>query len=239
MFFAAAAARQSRLAVIQRPAAARAGAPFLVDNNSDVPPPPDALEAARAERGEYEAPLTLEDIDNWQERMRTRAREEPGEDETPMTKGDIDEWLATQTGTIDAKAELLLGDLATTPGSALPKSGREEWGTWMQSDSEMCLELFVPDETRGKQVRCEVLVGFLDVRVDDVPLLSGRLAQEARPLDLQWLLDTQADGRKVLCIDLPKRSEAKRGDKVLCIDGPLFKSLRVDGEAVATSGLVG
>tara|TARA_B110001452_G_C15223550_1_gene424144 strand:+ start:118 stop:858 length:741 start_codon:yes stop_codon:yes gene_type:complete len=228
-----AAARFSRAAVVARgPTAARAAAPVLVDSSTEdgedsSTDDGEAWRAAREARGEYETPLSMDDIDEW------LARDEQGEeDETPMTQADIDEWLAVQTDTIDAKAEALLGDLAA-PGSSspppLPTSGREEWGIWMQSDSEMYLELFVPDETRGKQVRCEVLVGFLDVRVDDVPLLSGRLAQEARPLELQWTLDTQADDRKVLCIELPKRSDT---------DGPLFTSLRVGGGAVVTSGLV-
>ena len=242
LFFAAAAAHQPRLtvvgysraAVIRRPAAARAAAPLLLESDNEG----EAWRAGREARGEYETPLTLEDIDEWLARGGPGEDETPiaqadiGEDETPMTREDIDEWLAAQTGMIDTKAAELLGDLAP-PGSSspspLPTSGREKWGIWMQSNSEMYLELFVPDETRGKQVHCEVLVGFLDVRVDDVPLLSGRLAQEVRPLELQWTLDTQADDRKVLCIELPKRSDT---------DGPLFTSLRVDGAAVVQSGLV-
>ena len=78
----------------------------------------------------------------------------------------------------------------------------------------------------------ECLVGFLDVRCQDVPLLSGRLAQPVAAVDLEWTLDDESDGRRVLCVLLPKR-QSSEGD-----EAPIFTSLRVGGKAYGSPGLV-
>lgn len=118
----------------------------------------------------------------------------------------------------------------------IPCAGEEPWGCWSQSDHGMSLELLVDDGTPAKAVQCRVQVGFLDVRVSDEPILSGRLAQQMRFSELTWELDKRADGQAVLRIDLPKqetRAADASGD-----DLALFASLKVDGGAATAQGLV-
>lgn len=118
---------------------------------------------------------------------------------------------------------------------SLPRAGEASWGCWSQSVDGMDLELHVPAETSGKQVAVEVQVGFLDVRLSDEPLLSGRLAQPVMS-DVEWALDIRAsDGQRILCIDLKKR----KPDAVDALAGEaLFTSLRVGGSEVGAPGLV-
>ena len=75
-----------------------------------------------------------------------------------------------------------------------PRNGQAGWGRWSHNDEGLSLELFVPEETGAKDITCEVQVGFLDVRVKDEPLLSGRLAAEVKRLaaQLEPLLAVQA-----------------------------------------------
>ena len=91
------------------------------------------------------------------------------------------------------------------------------------------------EATTSRDVRCEVQVGFLDVRLSDEPLLSGRLAQPVIVSELNWCLDDDSDGsRRLLCVELPKRERsiygAAGGDS---FDTALFESLRVQGEELA------
>jgi len=145
-----------------------------------------------------------------------------------MTDEQILEAIAT---------EELFGTGVNMPAAAppeLPRSGGEAWGSWSQTDESVYLELNVAPDTPAKQVAVAVQVGFLDVRVADDPLLSGRLALDVLS-DVEWALDVGADGQKVLCVSLQKR----RVDAVDAQSGTaLFSSLRVHGSEVGAPGLV-
>lgn len=136
-------------------------------------------------------------------------------------------------------AQLGLGaeELRDAAVAYLPPSGLESWGRWSQSDEEISLELCVGASTRAADVRVECLVGFLDVRCKDEPLLSGRLALEVRATELDWALDEAVDGERVLCVVLPTRPRAAQagGDRQR---SSIFTSLRVSGEEIAVPGLV-
>jgi len=124
------------------------------------------------------------------------------------------------------------GDSGLPETAGFPRHGREPWGTWSHG-SDISLELYVDAATRGKDVRVECLVGFLDVRCNDVPLLSGRLAQQVVATDLEWTLDELDDGKRVLCLLLPKRQSGEGLD-----EAPVFTSLRVGGAKYEAPGLV-
>ena len=106
--------------------------------------------------------------------------------------------------------------------------------------AQIYLELFVEKDTAAAAVSCEVQVGFLDVRVDDAPLLSGRLAQGVLS-EVDWALDDNradngesvADGRRLVCLNLQKREPSSAVDME-----PLFASLRVGGREIGAPGLV-
>ena len=124
-------------------------------------------------------------------------------------------------------------EVPTEVPPALPRAGEEPWGSWSQSESSIYLELHVDSETPAKAVHCAVEVGFLDVRIRDEPLFSGRLAQMCFG-DPEWTLDERADGQRVLCIDLQKRTASP---DALSAEA-LFASLRVQGREVGAPGLV-
>ena len=115
----------------------------------------------------------------------------------------------------------------------LPRAGQAEWGEWKQSDTTINLELNVDDDVKAKAVTCEVQVGFLDVRLRDEPVLSGRLGHSCYS-DVEWTLDTRADGQRILCIELQKR---KATIDMLYAEA-LFTSLRVGGYETGAPGLV-
>ena len=121
----------------------------------------------------------------------------------------------------------------------LPPRGAEDWGRWSQDEDGVSLELFVGAEVVAKDVECAISVGFLDVRIKDDPLLSGRLAQPVVIGDLNWALDDDSALRdqRLLCIDMPKRERAIYGDGASFTE-PLFESLRVHGEEIVGPGLV-
>mmetsp|Transcript_3452 Transcript_3452/g.9239 ORF Transcript_3452/g.9239 Transcript_3452/m.9239 type:complete len:235 (-) Transcript_3452:178-882(-) len=115
--------------------------------------------------------------------------------------------------------------------STIPIVGDVPWGRWSQDTKSMCLEIFVNKGTRATSIVCEVQVGFLDVRIDGEPVISGRLAQGALS-DPDWLLEEQKNGMKMLCIELSKRESKDR------VDEGIFSSLRVYGEEFVAPGLV-
>jgi hypothetical protein len=108
-------------------------------------------------------------------------------------RGMTDEQILEQIAT-----EELFGtgiDVPKETPQALPLAGGADWGMWSQSESGMYLELNVPPDTSAQQVAVGVQVGFLDVRLADEPLLSGRLAQSMLS-DVEWALDVRAsDGQ--------------------------------------------
>ena len=130
---------------------------------------------------------------------------------------------------VDASADLLDDPTLTQEPMAepMPRAGRAPFGRWFQSEGQMSLEVAVDVES-SKQVRCEVSCGFLDVRVRDMPILSGRLAQPVLP-EIDWLLDEDASGAKLLCIELTKRERSPVVDSGGGFGSALFESLRVRG----------
>ena len=139
--------------------------------------------------------------------------------------------------------EELEGTGIEVPESApptIPSSGCQPWGRWSQNFDAAYVEITVEKATIAKSIECQVQVGFLDVRIGDEPILSGRLAQPMQS-DVNWALDENADGLKILCIDLRKR-EPLRKDRTDATDFDacvaLFESLRVYGEDFAAPGLV-
>ena len=121
----------------------------------------------------------------------------------------------------------------------LPPRGAEDWGRWSQDEDGITLELYVDSNVVAKDVECAISVGFLDVRIMDEPLLSGRLAQPVVIGELNWALDDDSSLRdqRLLCVDVPKRERAIYGDTEDFFD-PLFESLRVRGEEIVGPGLV-
>lgn len=148
-------------------------------------------------------------------------------------RGMTDEQILEQIAT-----EELFGtgiDVPKETPQALPLAGGADWGMWSQSESGMYLELNVPPHTSAQQVAVGVQVGFLDVRLADEPLLSGRLAQSMLS-DVEWALDVRAsDGQRILCIDLQKR---KRDAADAVAGEALFASLRINSVEQGEPGLV-
>mmetsp|Transcript_27360 Transcript_27360/g.45621 ORF Transcript_27360/g.45621 Transcript_27360/m.45621 type:complete len:252 (+) Transcript_27360:19-774(+) len=136
-------------------------------------------------------------------------------------------------------SEDLLDDKSELQSAALPmpRAGEEPFGRWFQSEGFITLELFAEVES-ARDVRCEVGVGFLDVRVKDVPLLSGRLAQAVLS-DVDWLLDdshSEAPGTQLLCIELKKKQWTPAVDSGGGFGVALFESLKVrNGESSGMS----
>ena len=185
---------------------------------------------ARADAGEPEALQLLEGMLD---------RDQPDDDATGEGGGGA--------GSDDAEVAQMLGAMFggaaardEAPAAGNPLAGEELWGRWSQNTKEIYLELYVDADTPADKVSCEVSVGFLDVRLGWVPLLSGRLAHGVLP-DVDWTLD-EGDGRKLVCINLEKRqpgdtpySESLRAP---ADTAPLFASLRIGGREVGAPGLV-
>ena len=122
-----------------------------------------------------------------------------------------------------------LDEFASYP--AMPRAGNTPWGSWSQDPSSMSVNVYVSTGTKAANIAVDVQVGFLDVRINDEPVISGRLAQAALS-DPAWLVEDQANGIKMLCIELSKRQVTDT------IDEALFSSLRVYGEEFGAPGLV-
>ena len=132
------------------------------------------------------------------------------------------------------------------PPPALPRMGSEAWGSWQQTADAISFELRVDHYTtpttltalRAADVRVEALCGFLDVRCKDEPLLSGRLAQPVLTEEVEWALDEDSDGLKVLCVELTKRKATVAVDEMGRFAEPIFESVRVAGEECLLPGMV-
>ena len=173
------------------------------------------------------------------------------DDDTSFLEEESSRQVLSSSDSIDLEAAEMEADLeklnalrfgtdSLLPPS-LPPRGEEPWGRWAQSEDFISLELFVPEATTGKSVLCEYQVGFLDVRLDDDPLLSGRLAQPIMAQEVNWALDddSASGSRRVLCIELPKRERSIYGaDPNDGFTTALFESLRVQGEESVGPGLV-
>ena len=65
------------------------------------------------------------------------------------------------------------------------------------------------------------------------PLLFGRLAQRVAVAELMWGVEDDADGRRLLCIELPK----ERGKQAVRADCVFDETLCVRGEPCLAAGL--
>ena len=103
-----------------------------------------------------------------------------------MSQADIDEWLGAQAGGVDENVLEAMRGIADQGAMRVPvaraaavppapdrnagqgetglrwtasssASGIEAWGSWSQAERDITLELPVADETRGKQVRWQLL----------------------------------------------------------------------------------
>ena len=151
------------------------------------------------------------------------------------------EWSPNMVAGMEAELSRLYSEAPASevteppPPAVLPCQGSAAWGTWEQSSDAITFEISVDAATRSADVRCECLVGFLDVRCNDEPLLSGRLALEVMATELTWALEDIDDSR-VLIVELPRR---KRGNIAGGFtDEPIFESVRIGGEECAMPGAV-
>ena len=115
-----------------------------------------------------------------------------------------------------------------------PLRGDENWGSWSLAGWNVNLDVFIDDSVSSKEVRVEVAEGWLIAGVDSdrddtpPPFLFGRFAQPVEEGELTWTIDEDSDGRRVLCIELPKKkSSPVAGVTIDCI---FDESLHVNGE---------
>ena len=127
---------------------------------------------ARADQGDAEASKLLESMMAEAEAPAVRADQAGSATGGGGGAGDEAEMAEMLEGMFGSGA---LRD--ETPAAGNPLAGEEFWGRWSQNAQEIYLELYVDAETAAEKVSCEVGVGFLDVRIGWMPLLSGRLAQ--------------------------------------------------------------
>jgi len=124
--------------------------------------------------------------------------------------------------------------------SEAPTEGSEAWGRWSLSDDAVSLELRLDDGVRAKGLALEIKDGWLRVGPSadaEGALLIGRLMQPVAAGDVTWAIE-DADGGRLLCIELPKKETAKAAPSALatCIFAP--EGLRIRGERVPpTPGL--
>jgi len=139
-----------------------------------------------------------------------------------------------------------------------PLRGEEPWGRWSQSDASVNIEFFLEDSVRGRDVVCEVAEGWLCVGIDrsyggfyedgvwggeevinedegTPPLIFGRFAQRVVGSELSWTIDEEADGRRTLCIELPKHKR-NTGDRA-SVDCIFDESLHINGTSCVVPGL--
>ena len=142
------------------------------------------------------------------------------------TDAEIMEIMASQEG-----SDLVqFGESSEAPPK-IPTSGFMEWGRWAQTEDTVYVELCVERGTKAKAVSCEALVGFLDVRIAEEPVLCGRLVAEVES-EPEWALDENEAGVRILCMELRKRYAGG------VVEDAVFSSLRVYDEEVAAPGLV-
>ena len=145
-----------------------------------------------------------------------------------------------------------VGRPGSCPPAPAPTSGEESWGRWSHNPSEIYLELLLdaddPDvpsiKTKGLVV--DVAEGFLcvgrdvDAAVDEgldvSPIVFGRLLQPVLVDELNWAVDEDRDGRRVLCVELPKKKTQSAGSSAR-VDCCFDETLHIHGEPVLVAGL--
>ena len=116
-----------------------------------------------------------------------------------------------------------------------PQQGSEPWGLWSNAGRDVYLELFLDAEVKAKELSVEVAEGWLLAgwdRGDDSPppYVFGRFAQPVEATALQWAVDEIPDGRRILCIELPKTEASLRAGAGATIDCIFDESLHIHGE---------
>ena len=119
-----------------------------------------------------------------------------------------------------------------------PTRGEEAWGSWSQTDAAIALDLYIGAQIIAKEIEVEMAEGWLCVQtgeVDAPPLLFGRLAQPVIASELMWAVDETSDGRRVLCIEVPKKARpaASRASADCVFD----ESLHIAGTPCLVAGL--
>lgn len=120
-----------------------------------------------------------------------------------------------------------------------PRSGTQPWGRWSHEEDDVELELALPEGTRAKELLCEVSrEGLMRIERDGAPLLVGRLALPVDRAELEWVVEEQADGSKLLCVEVPLLP-IETGKLAASVDCIFDDSLRVNGAPCAAPGLSG
>lgn len=175
--------------------------------------------------------------------------------------GESDEEILSrpELQSLASKQVELQGGDASAVAPVAPTSGEAEWGRWRQSADSVGLEVFLPADVKTKDVLCEAAEGWLCVSIDSSygmcyeddggawggeetvegedrpPLLLGRFAQAVVGSELMWAVDEEADGRRVLCVELPKAPRNAR-DKA-SVDCIFDETLLVGGQPCLVPGL--
>ena len=129
------------------------------------------------------------------------------------------------------------GTAATAPPTA-PSRGETEWGSWTHTSDSVNLEIYIEDDVQAKSLNVEVAEGWLGVETGEEgvpPLLVGRLAQPVQVSELMWAVDEGSDGKRVLCIELPKKDGGRIGAaQADCI---FDETLHIEGKPCLVPGL--
>ena len=153
--------------------------------------------------------------------------------------------MAVEEGDISWQARIRPG---SRPPPAAPMRGSEAWGRWSHTSSCISIELILDERVDTRTLAVEVSEGWLFARGDYYsdaaveggvePLLFGRIAQPVLADELTWTLDTNHEvGRRVLCIEVPRKAwpsgtaHAARSD--CCFD----ESLHIHGQPTLLPGL--
>jgi len=139
-----------------------------------------------------------------------------------------------------------------------PTSGEQPWGRWRQSATSMQVQLWIDEGVKVRELSVEVVEGWLIARIDtscevlyedgvwggeeilddnnggQPPLLFGRFAQPVVGADLEWMIDEEADGRRLLSIELPKAAQEGASATADCV---FDETLLVNGEPCLVPGL--
>lgn len=124
--------------------------------------------------------------------------------------GDID----LSFGVEEEEAEEGVIDLEPAAVAPTPTRGEQPWGRWENGERCASVSLYLDDAVKGRDVCCEVVEGWLLIRIDESrevlyedgvwggeevidagdggpPLLFGRLAQPVIAGGLEWLIEEE------------------------------------------------
>mmetsp|Transcript_36001 Transcript_36001/g.116265 ORF Transcript_36001/g.116265 Transcript_36001/m.116265 type:complete len:289 (-) Transcript_36001:160-1026(-) len=125
--------------------------------------------------------------------------------------GDIDLSFGVEE---EEEAEEGVIDLEPAAVAPTPTRGEQPWGRWENGERCASVSLYLDDAVKGRDVCCEVVEGWLLIRIDESrevlyedgvwggeevidagdggpPLLFGRLAQPVVAGDLEWVIEEE------------------------------------------------